>query len=127
MAVILEGGRMSRTALIGLALLAVTGAGGCIIVDDGGDSSFTVDNQSDYVLTEVRIAEVGDRSWGPNLLPDVLFPGEALTIHGIDCGDYDVLVRDDTGVDCILGNIELCFDHDAWVVDNFTLDICAFN
>jgi hypothetical protein len=110
-----------------LALAATATAAGCAAeVSTGGDSSFEIINDSSYVLTEVHISEVGDRSWGPNLLPDVLFPGESLLVTNIDCGTYDVMVTDETGVDCVLGNVDLCFDDDAWVVTDTMLDVCAF-
>lgn len=121
---------MRKNIFAFLAVLAVsTGAVACavegeVVVDD--DSTFLIVNDSSYVLTEVRIAEVGDRSWGPNLLPDVLFPGEELLITDIECGTYDVLVTDETGVDCVLGNVDLCLSDDEWVITDFTLDVCAF-
>lgn len=109
-----------------VALTVSTGA--CVMSADTGpeDATLLVVNDSSYVLTEVRIAPVGDRSWGPNLLPDVLFPGEELLIVDIECDTYDVLVTDETGVDCVLGNVDLCFNDDTWVVTDFTLDVCAF-
>lgn len=112
---------LASTLLAGLAL----GSTGCVIETDG-DSSLTIYNDSSYVLTEVYLAEETDPSWGPNLLPQPLFPGDELIIVDIDCGNYDALVVDNTGVECELGNIDLCFDDDTWVVDDFTLDVCAF-
>jgi hypothetical protein len=110
----------TTTLLAGLAL----GATGCIISD--GDSSLTLYNDSSYALYEVYLAEETDPSWGPNLLPQPLFPGDELIITDIECGTYDVLVVDDTGVECQLSGLDLCFDDDAWVIDDFTLDTCAF-
>ena len=113
--------RLARlAAVVGLASAATS----CVFVGD--DASLTVHNHSSYVLTEVHLADVGDRHWGPNLLPDVLFPGEDLVITDISCGHYDVMVVDETGVDCVLGDLHLCFDDESWVIDDFTLDVCAF-
>ena len=112
-----------------LAAVAAT-AGACVVSSDGGDdlddSTLTIVNDSSYVLTEVHLAEVGSRSWGRNLVPEELYPGEELLVVDIDCGSYDVLVVDETGVDCVLGNLDLCFSDDTWVIDDFTLDVCAF-
>ena len=47
-----------------------------------------------------------------NLLPDFLFPGEELVITDIRCGYYDVLVVDETGVNCTLTDIGLCVSDD---------------
>ena len=117
---------MSRNVLAAFAVVALASTSGCIIVDDG-TSDLTIANDSSYVITEVRIAHVSDPNWGPNLLPQPLFPGDDLHISSIECGRWDVMVVDNTGVDCVLGNLELCFDSDIWVVDDFTLDTCAFN
>lgn len=118
---------MRSTPLLPLALTAAlaTGAAGCVI-SSGDDSSFTIVNDSSYVLYEVYIAEVSDPTWGPNLAPAPLFPGDELVVVDIDCGTYDVLVVDDTGLECELRNVDLCFDDDYWYITDFTLDVCAF-
>lgn len=103
--------------------LAVS-ATGCIIAD--GDSSLTIANDSSYVIEEVYLAEVNAPTWGPQLLPQPLFPGDDIVIESIDCGTYDALVVDETGVECELSGLDLCFDDDIWVIDDFTLDVCAF-
>jgi hypothetical protein len=111
---------VSRAALVA-PLIALAG---CVVVDD--DASLTIANRSSYTLVEVYLAADDDPSWGPNILPGVLYPGEDLIIEGIECDTYDVLVTDDTGVDCELGNLDICGGDEGWVVDDFTLDVCAF-
>lgn len=92
-----------------------------------GNNNLVVANRSDFTLDEVHIAEVNDPTWGPNLLPDVLFPGEDLVITDIACGTYDVLVVDELGTSCELDGTELCFmDTDQWTITNTTLGVCAF-
>jgi hypothetical protein len=108
-----------RSALIASL---VAGAGACVAED--GDSSLTVINESSFFIDELYIAEVSDPNWGPDLVGD-LAPGEEVTII-LDCGTYDVLVVDETGVECELANVDLCFDDDAWVITDVTLDVCAF-
>lgn len=105
-------------AIAAISMLAT----GCIIVDD---SSFTVDNESDYVITELYIAPTDARTWGPDLLgSNVLFPGDSITITGIDCDDYDVQVYDELGASCELLDIDLCFDDAVWVITNSDLAFC---
>jgi hypothetical protein len=113
-----------RHALFTAALVALSA---CVITDDSGnDSTITVDNESSFVLDEVHVAPVDSQSWGPNLVPEALFPGESVDIS-VSCDFYDVLVVDETGVDCVLSDLDLCFSSGVWVVTDGTLDNCAFN
>jgi len=106
------------------AILVATTAASCVI--DDGDSTFTISNRSSYYLEEIHLAEVSQQTWGPDLIPGALAPGQDLVITNITCGTYDILVVDETGVQCQLSNIDLCFDADGWTVDDFTLNVCAF-
>ena len=110
-----------------ILLVSMFSLSGCIIVSDDGSSTFTIDNQSDFTLYEVNLSPVGSSSWGPNLIRNPLFPGDAVVIDFIDCDTYDARVIDETGVECVLGNLDLCATDDVWVVDNIFLDTCAFN
>jgi len=113
---------MTSSSVVLVLGLALTSA--CIVE---GDSSFTVANESDYVLLEVNLSPEGSFSWGQNLLGrDVLFPGEAITVDFVSCDYYDARVIDDTNLECVLQGLDLCFDDAIWVIDNFTLDVCAF-
>ena len=114
-----------RTSGLVLAALAAASTSACIIVADD-DSSLTIHNHSDFVLAEVHLAEIDDPTWGPNLLPRLLYPGDDLVIVDIDCGVYDVLVVELGGIECELYGLELCFDDEDWVITNSTLARCAF-
>jgi hypothetical protein len=115
-------------ALVTTAALTTTSCGGDDDDDDfdEGDSTLTVVNDSSFVLTEIHLAPVDAPTWGPNMIPDELFPGEEVVIVDIECDFYDVLVTDKTGVDCELTDFDLCFDDATWIVDDATLDSCAF-
>jgi hypothetical protein len=115
---------MSNRAFV-LGLATALGLTACVV--DGGSNELVVANRSDFVLEEVHLAEVNDPTWGPNLLPDVLFPGEDLVIVDISCGSYDVLIVDEFGTSCELIDNDLCFnDTDRWTITNTTLGFCAF-
>lgn len=115
-----------RTSTNLLALLPAAALAGCIIIASE-DSSLTIANHSSHLLTEVHVAPVGDRSWGPNLLDDPLYPGDSLTVDRLDCGWYDVLVSNERNVDCIVSDWHLCFDDDVWHITDATLNACAWN
>lgn len=103
------------------ALVGCGGGGGTT----ANDATVTVRNDSTHVLTEVRVAPIDQVDWGPNLLSDVLYPGEDLTV-AVTCDTYDVLVTDDRDRMCVLGDLDLCFSDNVWDIDNQTLRDCGF-
>lgn len=123
---------MRTTRILFAAALAVSAsaAAGCVASDGGNlpppDATFTISNQSSYFLDEIRLAPIDSRSWGEDLV-DTLAPGEDLVVTNIRCGTYDVLVVDETGVECELHSIDMCANDDSWVITDTTLDVCAFN
>jgi hypothetical protein len=94
--------------------------------DDGvfiDDASLLVVNDSDFVIEEIFLTDVGSPTWGPNLLRgEVLFPDEELLL-GVDCGFYDALVVDEDGVDCEINSLDLCLNDATWVINNNTCTI----
>jgi len=121
-------GRTSGRTTLGLiGSIALMAAVGCGTADNGGnsDGTITVQNGSTHVITALHVAPVNQISWGPNLLPDVLFTNEQITIL-VSCSTYDVLVTDDLDRDCVVANLDLCFTDQLWVIDNFTLRNCGF-
>lgn len=68
----------------------------------------------------MHVTPVDNSSWGPNLLGgDTLNPGEDMNVD-TSCGTYDVLLVDESGVDCELHNIDLCANHADFVIENNT-------
>lgn len=113
---------MYRTLLLATTLTAAlaVGCGG-----GNSDGTITVDNASSHVLTEIRVTSVHRGSWGPNLLRDVLYPNEQLTVV-VSCGHYDVLITDDRSRDCTLSDLDLCFSDQGWTIDDGTLRYCGY-
>lgn len=109
--------------LFGIALVA----SGCVIhTGDGADSSFTIENDSDFAFAAIYITEVDNPDWGPDVLDGQwLYPDEAVTVF-LDCDIYDSLIVDEHGHECELFDIDLCFDDATWRVTNGTLDRCDF-
>jgi hypothetical protein len=103
--------------LIGVAALAA-----CSDNDDNG-TTLRVQNQSDFVITDIRVTQVDNPSFGPNLLGgDVLNPGEEITL-GVACDTYDARVIDETGAECDLSAVDLCFNDAVWVITNQTCPV----
>lgn len=117
----------SRALLLGVSTALTLGA--CVVTEGGGDdgdSTLTVSNRSSYWIDQLHLAHVNNPSWGPDLVEGSLAPGEDVIVYDIACGRYDVMVVDETGVECELSNLDLCFDDGHWVIDDITLDLCAF-
>lgn len=107
-----------------VVLLAGIMSGGCVI---SGDSSLTIQNSSDYAIVEINLTPTDSATWGPNLLrSDWLYPGEEIRIDFIECDYYDVRLVDDTYAECIIEDVDFCFDNDVWVITNYFLDDCIF-
>ena len=111
-----------------LATVALT-ATACTVTTDNPppDAQLTISNRSSYFIEEIHLAPAASPVWGPDLIVGALAPGTDLIITQIACDTYDVLVVDETGVSCELQGLDLCFNADAWVIDDFILDTCAFN
>lgn len=115
-----------RWLIIACSMSVIVTSMGCIIMTDG-DSSITIINDSDYVIEFVYVSPSDSRDWGPDLLGgDVLYPGESITIDGLDCDWYDVKVVDEYHVECVLEDEYLCFGNDNWWITNYDLDSCAW-
>ncbi|GEM_PF-1943675 len=105
-------------------LLTASLAGGCVISGDGvADATLEVSNDSDFVIEELYLTDVNSSSWGGNLLGgDVLFPDESIVL-GVDCGYYDALLVDESGVDCELHDLDLCLNDASWIINNNTCSV----
>jgi hypothetical protein len=113
------------SCLLGLAACGGGGGGGDVVVDDP-DSTLLVVNESDFVIEEIYITDVDASGWGPDLTRgDVLFPDEEMLLTDLPCDFYDVLMVDETGLECEVLDIDLCFDDATWVITNDTCDVFA--
>ena len=104
----------------GMRLLAAIlfGLGAC------ADSSLVVSNRSAFEIDEIYVTQIENPSWGPNLLYTTLAPGETINVD-ICCGTYDTLVVDETGAECEVPSVELCFEKDDWVIGNESCSVFA--
>jgi hypothetical protein len=107
-----------------VAALGSTAIAGCASSDDSG-GTLRVRNQSDFAITEIRVTSVGNVTWGPNLISgDILAPGETLFVD-VSCDQYDALLVDESGAQCTVHDIDLCFNTADWVIGNDTCPVFA--
>lgn len=107
----------SLCAVLGSAAFAA----GCSSSDDS-DSTLTVDNQSDFSIEEIHVTQVDNADWGDNLLSGPLDPGDTVTI-AVTCDTYDAKLIDESGVECDLHSVDLCFTDADWVIRNDTCNV----
>jgi len=116
--------------------LLVAGASGCATEEDpggggggggGGGASLTVDNESSFTIIEINLSPVGEVSFGADLLgAEVLEPGDSFIVSDLDCDVYDIRLLDEDNDECILTDIDLCFDNAVWTLDDAELAACQF-
>ena len=116
-----------KTKLVASLFVLSMFAQGCVVVSDD-TNTITVYNESSYDIYELYVTPDYMFDWGRNLLSgDVLAAyGDYITVE-VDCDVYDIKVVDDTGLACELYGIDVCFgEDDGLVIDDITLDDCAF-
>ena len=85
----------------------------------GGDptiGSLTIRNGSNYGIYSLQLSAADDNDQGRDLLAgDPLLPGEGGAVP----------VFDDENQECVIQDIDLCFNHEDWTIDDSTLAYCA--
>jgi hypothetical protein len=87
-------------------------------------SELVIHNQSAWDIHRIYISSTDTESWGEDQLDDdILKSGQTLTLHGVACDYYDVMLVDEDGDKCELRNVKLCSDK-VWTIDNDELLGC---
>jgi hypothetical protein len=91
------------------------------------DSEVEFINRSSWDIYELYISASDEDEWGPDQLEDgILESGGSFLLHSIPCDDYDVLLIDEDGDECVLEEVDLCGDSEQWVITNKDLLACEF-
>ncbi len=124
-----------KKTLLGLTLvLAACGgapaAGGSTAPTNegaGGDiGTVSLKNTSSFDIYSIQLTPYDEVSWGQNLVAgDALMHGETTKVSVFDCKKYDLRMVDDENVECIIQDIDLCFEDKEWSIDDATLSVCA--
>jgi hypothetical protein len=103
-----------------LGSAAIAGCG-----SSGSNGTLVVRNRSDFAITEIHVTSVGSTTWGPNLISgDILAPGESLAVD-VSCDQYDALLVDESGAQCTIHDVDLCFNTADWIIQNDTCPVFA--
>lgn len=113
----------SRAVLAAVFVLAVAGTAEAA----KSDSDVTLVNRSDWDIYELYLSPTSDGEWGPDQLEDgILESGGEFLLYGIPCDDYDVLLIDEDGDECVLEEVGLCGDSEQWIISNKDLLACQW-
>lgn len=93
----------------------------------GGDiGTVSLKNVSSYDIYSIQLSPFDETHWGENLIGgDALMHGESAKVAVFDCKKYDLRMVDDENVECIIQDIDLCFQDKDWNIDNTVLAVCA--
>jgi len=97
------------------------GAGG-----GGGDvGTITIRNASSYDIYSLQLSPYTSTSWGQNLIgDDVLLHGDAQRVSVFDCEKYDLRLVDHESDECVIQDIDLCFQDKDWEITDGVLAVC---
>jgi hypothetical protein len=83
-------------------------------------------NSSHFDIYSIQLSPYDHPEWGANLVAnDPLMHGETEQIAVFDCKKYDLRMVDDEQVECVIQDIDLCFEDKAWSLTDDVLASCA--
>jgi hypothetical protein len=94
--------------------------------DPSDVGSLTIRNASSYGIYHLQLSPYDDETWGEDLLAgDPLLPGEGGRVPVLQCSKYDLRMVDDEGGECIIQDIDLCFNDEDWTIGDEELASCG--
>jgi hypothetical protein len=88
-------------------------------------SNVTIKNKSDWEIHQFFLSSVDTDKWGPDQLGDqVIGTGGTFTLKGVPCDSYDVKLVDEDGDECVVSEVDICGDHQGWIISNDDLLDC---
>jgi len=124
---------MQRFSILAVFVAACGGApvatqtpGGGTTDGTGNVGTMALHNASNFDIHSIQLSPADQVQWGANLIAgDVLMHGEDAQLAVFDCKKYDLRMVDDENVECVIDNIDLCFEDKKWTIDNTVLAVCA--
>ena len=101
--------------------------GGTTTPSGGGDvGTITIRNASSYDIYSMQLAAWDSANWGGNLIgDDVLLHGDAQRVSVFDCEKYDLRLVDHESDECVIQDIDLCFQDKDWEITDTVLAVCT--
>ncbi len=121
---------MTRFSILTTAIATAALVFGAGAVSAGTlDSVVNIQNNSSWEIHQVYVSPIDKAEWGDNLLKGnvVEAKGGSVEIFKIACDTYDVRLIDEDGGECVVPDISLCAEKDAWVIEDEDLLACQAN
>jgi hypothetical protein len=123
--------RLSIVLALGLAAcggapVATQTPGGGGTDGTGNLGTVSLHNASKFDIYSIQLSPSDQVQWGANLIAgDVLMHGEDAQLAVFDCKKYDLRLVDDENIECVIDNIDLCFEDKKWTINDTVLAVCA--
>jgi len=110
----------------GMPVATQTPGGGTTGAGTANVGTISLKNTSRFDIYSIQLSPHDELNWGANLIgDDVLMHGESAQLAVFDCKKYDLRMVDDERVECVLHDIDLCFEDKQWSIDDDILTSCA--
>ena len=89
-------------------------------------ASFTIYNQSSWVIRYLYISSTSTTAWGVDQLGSetISTGGDSFTLTNIPCDSYDLKIVDEDGDQCVMNNIRMCGGAAAYTITSDSLLAC---
>lgn len=89
--------------------------------------TFTLSNQSSYVIRELYMSSIKDPNWSSDWLgSEILLPKQTFVSNEMEKGMYDIQIIDQNGGECTRNNV-LVDKNYTWTINNLVLVACNGN
>lgn len=110
-----------------LRTIAIAVAGSICVTTTVFAADLEVTNTTNRNIHHLYLSPANQNTWGPDQLgdepKDVIEPGSAFTLTGVEDGTYDVKFTLDDGSTCIVSRVEF-EGHMEWKIDDEVVNGC---
>lgn len=92
---------------------------------DEHTSSVAIVNDTGHAFADLFLSPSSSAEWGPDLLDAILADDETYSVVNIPCDQYDLMIVEDGGEQCLLPAIPLCGSDEVWKFTERTWRECV--
>jgi hypothetical protein len=117
---------MKRAVLAVAGILMCVSLVGFSVPAEAGKVNVTIKNKSDWEIHHFFLSPVEQEEWGPDQLGDEVIDanGGSFLLHSIPCASYDIKLIDEDGDECVVADVDICGNNQAWTITSDDLLEC---